>query len=383
MKFTDPHHSLLLSLRIRIIWWHYQLCNRLLKVLAQLCFDKVHQPRKLLIVRKGNLGDLLCSLPVFHAIRKQLPDAEIILLTTHGGNAHLGFEQLFGKAVFDEVWEASSISAKEIKHKIRQKGIEAVLELPQDVDTLYTQIRNLLFFKWCGMLQGGGWQVSNTLLFRKTQLRYFKFPNEQDRLKQIVTQHGFHAVQDSYVLESVVTADEKVIGLLHANGFHRKEKCIAIAPGAKLERKKWPIAYFYQLTDWLISKGFYVVVVGDKADAQNWKYQASPQLLNTCGLLTVQESAALLKQCFLCICNDSGPMHLSYTAGTPVVALFSARNYLNKWFPPANGLNKVFIHTEVSCAICRDKACASNICMQQITPVQVIEYLRQTLSVNE
>jgi heptosyltransferase-3 len=41
------------------------------------------------------------------------------------------------------------------------------------------------------------------------------------------------------------------------------------------------------------------------------------------------------------ISNDTGPMHLSYAVGTPVIALFSSRDFPGIWYPPQDGYNVV------------------------------------------
>ncbi len=51
-----------------------------------------------------------------------------------------------------------------------------------------------------------------------------------------------------------------------------------------------------------------------------------PNAVNMAGRTTLAEWAALLKQCLLIICNDSGGMHLAGAVGTPTVAVFGMTN---------------------------------------------------------
>ncbi len=355
------------------------MLNGFLKLVARVLFDPIKNPKRILVIRKGNLGDLICSLPAFKSIRQQFPDARVVLLTTHGGNSSLGFKQVFNNHVFDDIIETTEFRSSTLFKEIKGGAFDAVLELPQDVDTCYTQLRNLVYFRFAGITQGAGWTISNTLLFRHTQLKYILFENEQNRLKAILKEAGIVALAGNDMVEVTEAAKNRVKELLDAKGFSNKQKNIAIASGAKLDRKKWPLDYYKEVMNWLISKGYHIVLIGDKRDADDWGEVKHDQVLNSCGELSVEESAAMFAQCRLTICNDSGPMHLSYASGTPVVALFSARNYLDKWFPPANSQHKVFIHTDVPCAICRHRSCESNICLQRILPSEMIQYLNQHL----
>lgn len=380
MKFSTQHKPFVDTLRLYAVKWHYGLLNGFLKLAARVLFEPINNPQRILVIRKGNLGDLICSLPAFKSIRHRFPDAKLVLLTTHGGNSSLGFKQVFNNHVFDDIIETTEFRSSTLFKEIKEGAFDTVLELPQDVDTSYTQLRNLVYFRFAGITQGAGWTISNTLLFRHTQLKYILFENEQNRLNTILNEAGIVALAENDIIDVTEASKSRVMELLKTKGSTNKQKNIAIASGAKLDRKKWPLAYYKEVMNWLISKGYQIVLIGDKKDAADWGEVEHDQVLNCCGKLSVEESAAMFAQCRLTICNDSGPMHLSYASGTPVIALFSARNYLNKWFPPANAQHKVFIHTDVPCAICRDRNCGSNICMQRILPAEIIQHLNQYLN---
>ena len=47
-------------------------------------FRRVESPKKILVFKVGNIGDIICAIPSFIAIRKNYPEAEITLLTSPG-----------------------------------------------------------------------------------------------------------------------------------------------------------------------------------------------------------------------------------------------------------------------------------------------------------
>jgi ADP-heptose:LPS heptosyltransferase len=154
--------------------------------------------------------------------------------------------------------------------------------------------------------------------------------------------------------------------------------------GSEAGQKKWPIEYFETVINNLKQKGIEVIAIGDKRDEQGINALNNSNIINLCGKLTVRQSAAILSLCSFTICNDSGPMHLSYSVGTPVIAIFSSRNYDGKWFPTNDGINKVFYNKTINCAGCMNNACASNECMKSVLPVDVVTamnaFLEQTLN---
>jgi ADP-heptose:LPS heptosyltransferase len=353
----------------------YTVPNAILNALRKFLYRKPEPDSvtKLLIVRKGNLGDMVCSVPVFNAIQHFFSGAEIHLLTTMGNQSLIGADSVLVQRVFTQVFEFRNQPMASLRKALKREKYDAVIELPPDVDTFTNQLRNLLFFRSLGINSGWGWTITNTLVFRKAQLRSRKFVNEQARLACIVAGLGIHVEDGSgiYFTEADLAGVQPVL----QQAGHRK--CIAVAPGAKLERRKWPQKNFRQVVEHFAKTGYAIFVVGDTEDARVTKEW--DEVFNMCGRLTVPQSAALLSACELTITNDSGPMHLSYSVGTPVLALFSARNYPGKWFPPADGKNQVLVNYEVACAICRDQPCAANICMTSIQPETVIRMAEEML----
>jgi ADP-heptose:LPS heptosyltransferase len=76
-------------------------------------------------------------------------------------------------------------------------------------------------------------------------------------------------------------------------------------------------------------------------------------------------------------------MHLSYAVATPVVAVFSARDYPNQWYPPLQGNNKVLRSFEETCSPCLLEECPyNNACLRRIKPEAVIAELDKIISSN-
>lgn len=61
---------------------------------------------------------------------------------------------------------------------------------------------------------------------------------------------------------------------------------------------------------------------------------------------------AVLSQCALFICNDSGPMHISTALDVPVVAVFGPTE--PAWFGPLGANHKIVIRSGFWCRPCFD-----------------------------
>jgi lipopolysaccharide heptosyltransferase II len=103
------------------------------------------------------------------------------------------------------------------------------------------------------------------------------------------------------------------------------EDFVALAPGSIWSSKRWP--YYAELATRL-SADASVVVIGGQDDAALGEEivqavrPSGRRAVNTCGKLTLRQSAALIGKATVLVTNDSAPLHLATAMGTPLVALF-------------------------------------------------------------
>jgi lipopolysaccharide heptosyltransferase II len=121
--------------------------------------------------------------------------------------------------------------------------------------------------------------------------------------------------------DSQAVADSLLVGFRQPG-----RRLIALAPGASLGRRRWPIAAFASLASRLIARfSAQIVVVGGREDVALGEALAGARMsepgriLNLAGRLRLQETAALLGRCSVFVGNDSGPMHMAAAMGVPCV----------------------------------------------------------------
>ena len=91
---------------------------------------------------------------------------------------------------------------------------------------------------------------------------------------------------------------------------------VAVAAGASWETKRWPKERWRALCDRITESGSRLMVLGQGED------ESLGIGTDYVGRTSVREAATLLHRADVLVSNDSGLMHLSLAAGTPVVALF-------------------------------------------------------------
>ncbi|MBO9200160.1 MULTISPECIES: glycosyltransferase family 9 protein [Niastella] len=352
--------------------------NLVLRSFHKILYKKNRETvRSILIFRTGSLGDSLCAIPAIQAIKKQYPLADVDILTNTGYSNLAGLHHLLEKDLYREIINYYGYSKRKLFQLLRQKKYDLVIQLPQVDATFSTLLRDLVIFRAVAPA-GLGWHKSQVKWFRKTQARFLQFPNEVERLSLLLQRHNILP----FTAETILTPLE--CDLLHAKevlqqlGVSSLHNLIAVVVGAKRSQNRWPIAYFKQVIDHF-SREYTIILIGGKEENELVQpLITTKNVINTCGQLTPIQSAAAISLCSLSISNDTGPMHLSYAVGTPVIALFSSRDLPGKWYP--SGKNHVFRATNIACEACFSEICDNNICMQAIPPSEVISCAKQLLN---
>ncbi len=102
---------------------------------------------------------------------------------------------------------------------------------------------------------------------------------------------------------------------------------LGVMPGAaRGPAKRWPAERFADAAKKLRAQlGGSLVIMGGPGDVEACGVVAAgvgDSAVNLAGTTSLPEWAALLAQCALVLCNDSGGMHLAAAVGAPVVAVF-------------------------------------------------------------
>jgi heptosyltransferase-2/heptosyltransferase-3 len=145
--------------------------------------------------------------------------------------------------------------------------------------------------------------------------------------------------------------------------------------GAKRHTNRWPEQRYVEVGDEITRRyGVPVVLTGTPAELPMVESIASKmrgRAVILCGELSLAQLAALLARSCLYVGNDTGPMHLAASVGTPTVSIFSARDFQERWHPV--GSNHIALRRDAPCSPCFKEICDRDlICLQAIQPDDVL-----------
>jgi heptosyltransferase-3 len=280
-------------------------------------------PRRFLIVRRDNIGDLVCTTPLFDALRTAFPGARIAALVNTYNAAVLA-----GNPAVDEVF-----AYEKLKHRTRSLAGHLLATA-----RLYSRLRAERFDR---VLVPVDSPQSRAMASRTRAGEVLVAPKEIPQ--------GVHEVERTFALARRlgvagdpgpvrVFADEEMAATIREK--HRLESPIAVHISARRPAQQWPVERYLELVRELgrTAPVMLLWAPGAKADPRHPGDDATARLIAervSCTPVETRTLPALVAALSLAravVCPDGGAMHLAAGLGKPIVALFGD-SPVERWHP--------------------------------------------------
>jgi len=373
------------------------------------------QTSRILIYRLGSLGDTVVALPCFHLVARMFPHAERRLLTN---------EPIHAKApMAAEILNGSGLIHGTMNYPVRVRDLRRLLALRREIRAFRPDAlvyigpirgvrvakRDALFFRLCGIKKIYGLPRSEDLQYCRQlpSVRGWVRPEppwpqtrkdiglplddlrepEACRLARCLADLGDAEVANPASWDLCLTDAEKSRALellaYQTESGTKSPKILAAAIGTKVQSKDWGVENWRALLTNLAAElpDHRLVLVGAAQEAEHSAHAAAAfgdRALNLCGQLTPRETAAVVAHAELFLGLDSGPMHLAACVGTPIVAIFAARNRPVHWFP--FGMQHRVIYHRTDCWGCALETCIAQQkkCLTSITVEEVLAAIHES-----
>lgn len=332
--------------------------------------------KRILVVRTDRIGDVLLSTPVFKVLRDNYPFAYIAALVSPYAQ-----DIVRGNPFIDEV----IIYDKDKLHKSIFSSIKFSLWLKKkkfDLALILHPVNRMhLITYFAGIARRIGYD-RKLGVFLTDKIKHTKqlgAKHEMEYALDLVRYLGIEPKEYSPYMPVSRESEESAGKILIDCGIGQNDKVLVIHPSASCPSKIWPATRFAKVCDKLIEEyNFKVLVIASAKDynladevIKNMKHKA----VNLAGKTSVEELAAILKRAGLFISNDSGPVHISWAVGTPVIAIFG-RNQKGlsplRWGPM--GLKDRILHKNSGCLECLAHNCIKDFaCLKAITEEDVLK----------
>ncbi len=286
-------------------------------------------PRNILVIDFGQLGDVVMSLPALRAIRARFPYARITVAVGKPGEELIG---LSGCA--DETLPVDRVALRDgpklisiariakLVAEVRRAKYDFVIDLHSYYET------NLL-----GYLSGAPHRLYSRRSNRSLDfLGNFK-PQPQkentkshlvDRYLDLLKPLGVENPVRTPTLKTNAAADFAVEALLKKEKAQSGELLVGLFPGAGHVGRLWPLDNFAQLADHLVRNDRVRIIVFAGPEEREMVPRMRPLFPSGTiffDRLTIPQLLSAQARLTLFVSNDTGPAHTAAAVGTPVVVI--------------------------------------------------------------
>src|SRR5215510_509109 len=328
------------------------------------------RPVTILLVRPDGIGDEILCLPVATALRRCLPKARILFLSSQ--NAAPILDQ------HPDIDEVLTITGQEPLGEIValfRGGIDAAVflkpfrRLMAAAFVARVPIRVATGYRWYSFLANS----------RVYQHRHDFSKHESEYNLHLLTGLGLDPGPVTRPL-LVLSPGERTWSQTRLAGLPKFT--VVVHPGG-LSARRWQPQRYWNLAKRLVSNGYGVIFTGSQSERDLFKIECgSPQdlgtgVLDVMGQLTVRELMAVIGTCHVVVSGATGPAHIAAALGISTVSIYDPRrnNHPIRWKPLGKGL--VVLPDVPVCEKCIGEACPYWDCLDRITVDDVMMLVAQ------
>ena len=318
----------------------------------------MHPPQNVVIMRALQLGDLLCAVPAFRALRRAWPNTRITLIGLP--------------------W------ARDFVHRLPY--LDDFIEfpgfpgLPESVPDL-TRLERFLEtvrarqFDLAIQLHGNG-RITNRLIAMLGAQRtagfhvrgqpcpdlesFLPWPEDQPEIRRLLALTRHLGIPDcGEALELPILAEEEMAyAHLRAELPLGHPTYICLHPGARQPSRRWLPERFAWVADCLAAAGQDIVLTGAATEVPlvaEIRERMHAPAIDLAGHTTLGTLAAVVAGAQLVVCNDTGMSHVACAVGTPSVVISSGAD-AQRW-RPLDAVRHRYLWHPVPCRPCAFDVC--------------------------
>jgi ADP-heptose:LPS heptosyltransferase len=298
--------------------------------------------KNIIIFRALQLGDMLCAVPAFRALRAAYPNAQITLAGLPWASS---FVERFNNYFDDFIWFPGYPGLPE-QELNPHKFLEFLINVQSRNFDLAIQIQgngsfvNPMIELFGAHVIAGYYKKDDYAPNKKYFVEYPDYGPEIERHLKLLEFLGVPSKGNEleFPLTDQDEADYKALGLIIEN-----KKYVCIHPGSRGAWRQWPTRNFAALADYCASCGLNIIITGtqQEIDITNEvvNYMKHPAI-NLTGKTSLGAIGVLIKNAYALISNCTGVSHIAAAFKTPSIVI-SMDGEPERWSP----INKKLHHT--------------------------------------
>lgn len=336
------------------------------------------EPPNILIVQTAFIGDVILITPLIRAIAELYPKAKIDVMVVSEAVILLKNNPYVKEIIIDEKRKNIILSTLQLIKRIKSKHYDLAI-------SPHSSFRTHLILYLSKIPERIGFNRGSAKWMLTKRIEHPVGPHKIVKnlgLLKLLSDREFDLQTELFPSEKDKQKAEELLKTLSGKTL------IAIAPGSIWKTKCWELNSYISLCRKLLDSGYGIVLIGGESDKflceeiENAIPEDNANLINLAGVTNLLESAAVIKNCSLMICNDSGAMHIANAMQTRVFGFFGPTVQRFGYYPYRQG-DRVF-EVDLECRPCGShgsKKCPQkhHNCMQKIEVEPVFAAVKSTL----
>lgn len=332
--------------------------------------DVLNNPKKVLIILSGLLGDSVMSSPVISEARRLWQKAEITLLGKKQNCELLSacpfIDNFIETSVVPFSWRRIS-EVRKLKEEIKSKRFDIAIILLGD------QFAHLLAQAQIPIRVGVKEHPLAPCLTHHYSIGSPRTWGPEERLGALrCLGYQVNSVQPKLWVDE--NTKRSLSDKLRSFGIEDEESYFVLHPFGSEKRQWWPLERINSLAQELYQLyGLKTILIGGPETKSQVPNNLISFIINTTGKLSIKELLATIERAQLVITTDSGPFHIAGALGRPIVGLFRGRRPEHaKRYPQA----EVIFGQEIKCQRSCEWDRCSNIPCTQLNKINVDSVLQ-------
>lgn len=302
-------------------------------------------PDRIIIVQTAFLGDVVLTLPLCAAVRRRMPNAEVVLVTTPVAAEFVrGLDCVHAVVAFDKRGEHKSLAAQRALASSLSRGGTTCVLVP------HKSLRTALFVRAIDAAKVVTFQDAVSRWIATDVLPYPSHLHDTQRHLALLAP----LLREDETLPTVESLlplrfSEELPDELQPWSGSKAAPRVVLAPSTVWPTKQWPIQKMRQLAQRLVHEGVQVAVIGDAS--VRGCMDGIEGVHDLVGRTTLRQAASIIASADCLVANDSAPVHLASLQNAGVVAIFGP-TVPEFGFGPLGTRSRVVQRSDLECRPC-------------------------------
>lgn len=277
--------------------------------------------KRILVIQTAFIGDVILTLPLVQVLSEEFIESKIDLMLIPQTSELVKNNPLLNEVMTYDKRNTGIIELAKMGNLLKRKRYDLII-------SPHRSARSAMLSSMASPKMSISFSTSAlSFLYNKT-VSYIKGIHEIRRNLSLLKPVGI--TKDEIIRPELYIGedDSRIAADLLNDFFLAGRKYAVVAHGSVWHTKRYPEQKVAQLVKILAESGVSVVLTGAASDAEAAgrivSEARSVNVFDATGRLSILQSAEMIRRSSVLITNDSAPLHLGNSVGTPVYAIFGS-----------------------------------------------------------